>query len=351
MTAAASNDYDGVEDLGPDALLALVREVDRAERVAARDKLRLAYQWCVLHPATADTGTAWWGHPRLPGDLPGDLDTDESLGGQGTPQVAAFTPEPFAAALGVSTHTAMALLADALDLVHRLPRIWARVQDLSVPAWKARKVATATNNLTKEAAAHVDRELAAVLHTAGVTRIERAVAQAIATLHPEEHAHREETGKETWDVQLVHPRPGEFAGTSELFARGDTLDLTKLYDLLCATAADLAAAGDTDPLGARKAKALGIIADQQGLLPLAQEGVLRPSRNPSTAKTRLYLHLDLADLDDSTNVGRVERLGPATMAKIATGSPTPTPPSNPCSAWTATTPWTPTTHPPGCATS
>ena len=210
----------------------------------------------------------------------------------------------------------MALLADALDLVHRLPSTWARVQDLSVPAWKAQRVARSTHGLAQAAAAHVDREIAPVLHSAGVARIERAVAQAIATVHPEEHAHREETGKETWDVQLLHPRPEEFAGTSELFARGDTLDLTKFYDLLCATAADLAAAGDTDPLGARKAKALGIIADQQGLLPLVEEGVLRPSRNPSTAKTRLYLHLDLADLDDPTRVGRVERLGPATTQKI-----------------------------------
>jgi len=324
MTAAASNEYDGVEDLGPDALLAELTANDRVRREADLRQLQLAYQWCVLHPATEDTGTAWWGHPRLPGDL----DTDESLGGEGTPKVAAFTPEPFAAALGVSTQTGMALLADALDLVHRLPRIWGRVQDLSVPAWKAQRVARSTHGLAREAAAHVDREIAPVLHTAGVARIERAVAHAIATVHPEEHAHREETGKETWDVQLLHPRPGEFAGTSELFARGDTLDLTKLFDLLCATAADLAAAGDPDPLGARKAKALGIIADHQPSLDLhrfvgtspgfetAAERLPQPAGSTTTTKTRLYFHLDLADLDDPTRVGRVERLGPATMAKI-----------------------------------
>ena len=85
-----------VDDLGPDALLTALREVDLVEREAARDKLVIAYQWCILHPATTDTGVAQWGDPHLPGAL----EADESLGGEGTPAVAAFTPEPFAAALG-----------------------------------------------------------------------------------------------------------------------------------------------------------------------------------------------------------------------------------------------------------
>ena len=275
-----------------------MRDNERVRRQGDLDQLRLAYQWCVVHPATQDTGVAWWGHPRLPGDL----EADESLGGEGTPQVAAFTPEPFAAAVGVSTHTGMALLADALDVVHRLPRIWARVQDLTVPAWKARKVARETHSLAKEAAAHVDRELVDILHTAGQARIARAVAQAVAATQPVEHARRE-SAHDCWDVALVHPRPEEFAGTSDLYVRGDTLELTRIYDLLTRTAADLATSGDTDPLGARRAKALGLLVDHQATLP--------------ATRTHLYLHLDLADLDSTTEaVGRVERLGPATARKI-----------------------------------
>jgi hypothetical protein len=53
------------------------------------------------------------------------------VGGEGTSLVAAFTPEPFAAALGVATLTGLQLLADALDLQHRLPRIWAAVEALT----------------------------------------------------------------------------------------------------------------------------------------------------------------------------------------------------------------------------
>ena len=47
--------------------------------------------------------------------------------------VAAFAPEPFGLALGVPTDTAMTLLADALDLVHRLPHTWRRAPDPGRP--------------------------------------------------------------------------------------------------------------------------------------------------------------------------------------------------------------------------
>ncbi len=43
----------------------------------------------------------------------------------------------------------------------------------------------------------------------------------------------------------------------------------------------------------------------------------RQSPGATPAKTRLYLHIDATDLDpDSVNIGTVEKLGPATTAKI-----------------------------------
>ncbi len=131
--------------------------------------------------------------------------------------------------------------------------------------------------------------------------MDRLVADAIARFDPEEHARREDKGKASWDVELVHPGPTEFTGTSELHARGDTLDLTKFYDLVCDTAHQLRALGDPDELGARKAKALGVLADLacgQAALDLA---ALVPTRR--AGKVRLYLHVDADDLDP-TDGGR-----------------------------------------------
>ena len=194
-----------VDELDEDWLLVLLADKETAAREAERGKLRLAGQWCALHPATADTGVATWSDTGLPGMR----DHDESLGGEGTPLVAAFTPEPFAAALGVSTMTGMQLLADALDLQHRHPRIWARVEALEVAPWKARKVAQATHGLSKATAAYVDAELADRLDSCGAVLIERVVAQAIARFHPELLRQREKRGKDGWDVRLRHPGAGD----------------------------------------------------------------------------------------------------------------------------------------------
>ena len=168
-----------VEDLDADWLLALVEESEVQSRTAERRKLRYAYQWCVLNPALEAGDAATWG------DLGGrERDCDVRIGGDGTPDVAAFAAEPFAAALGISTRAGMVLLADAVDLVHRLPRAQALVESLKVAPWRARKLAQATRGLSKEAAAYVDRELAPVLDSCGPTRIDRVVEEAQASSTP-----------------------------------------------------------------------------------------------------------------------------------------------------------------------
>ena len=54
-----------------DALLDLLEQRKMGARAEERGKLRLAAQWGVVNPATADTGTATWAGASL---LGGDLD-------------------------------------------------------------------------------------------------------------------------------------------------------------------------------------------------------------------------------------------------------------------------------------
>ena len=77
-----------VEDLDPAGVLDLFADAERRDRVVQLEKLRLAYEWCVQHPATSETGTATWGDAGLPGLA----DCDASLGGDGTPAVARSWP-------------------------------------------------------------------------------------------------------------------------------------------------------------------------------------------------------------------------------------------------------------------
>ena len=256
MTEAA-HDESGLDDLDPSALLDALADADRKVREGERDKLRIAHQWAVIHPATEDTGVATWGGDILL--LPALL-TDESLGGEGCPKVAAYAPEPLAITLGVAPTTAMQLIADALDLRHRLPETWALVESLAVPAWKARRVAQLTHTLSQEAAAWVDETIAPRLTRCGARLLDTVVAEAIARYDPDRHAEREARArKQTWDVTLHTPTASEYAATSELHITGDTLLLTDLYQHLCPDAAAAGKAGDDSPLGVRKVQALATL--------------------------------------------------------------------------------------------
>lgn len=321
-----------VEDLDAATLLAHAAEAEHQLRVAERRRLRLVAQWCVLHPATEDTGVAAWG-----GAMIADLGAGESVGGEGTPALAAFAAEPLAAALGVSPAAALGLCADVLDLRHRLPHLWHQVETLAVPAWKARRVAEMTRALSLEAARWMDDRLASSAGRWGWRRLEEMLAHAVATFHPDRVEAHHRRGRHGWDVQLRHEADLDtgLVGTSHLTATGDTLDLSRFHELVCDVAAQLGALGDPDPLGARKAKALGVIAGQQATLDLNASEVApqthaaagpRPAR---ATRTHLYLHLSLAELAllapgaacsgseaRATGVGWVERLGPVSLAQV-----------------------------------
>ena len=337
-TAAAAVDtvaamVNAADGLTASEVLELAMAADLAERVAGRAKLEAAAQWAALHPATPASGEATWGDAALPGAA----DCEETLGGPGTPGLAQFSPEPFAAALGVSTHAGMRLLADAVDLVHRLPGVWACVRALRIPSWQGRRAAELTRHLSLEAVGYVDRNLTERIckgQAHGSVTLAKLVAQAVAAYQPDLVRDREAEQKADWDVALRHGHPvpgtpGDWAATSTLTAYGDSLDLTAFYRLVCGQAARLGRLGDTDPLGARKVKAIGLLAGlQPGISdpasPLEEAAMPPPSGTGAGARTVLHLHVSLADLvtsvggqaPEAVRCGWVERLGPATVDRI-----------------------------------
>jgi hypothetical protein len=287
-------------------VLDAIAEADRDERDAAARKLALAYEWAVLHPAGEDVATH--AGPAL-----GVLFASESLGGEGTPLVAAFAPETLAVRLRITPSAAASLIGDALDLVHRLPLLWRKVQALEVPAWQARRVAAQTRALPATAAWWVDDQLARRTdHACGPVVVDRLVAQATAVADPETQQDREEKAQAAWDVTLSHPDPTLFAGTSRLEVTGDSLVLAELTDLVNEIAHQLWLDGDTSPLGVRKVKALRLVVR-------AAKGSGEAS---ASEKVRIYVHVDAEDLeprpesDEVFAVARVERLGAATLARL-----------------------------------
>ncbi|MCK9825062.1 DUF222 domain-containing protein, partial [Nocardioides cavernae] len=163
------------DDLSATALLALARDRRATENRAAADLLDVAARWADLHPPESI-------HHAATFTVPG-CEHEEPIAGEGAPLVAEFCIAELGAVLGMSTTSAKKLIGHALELRHRLPRLWAQVQSGVVPAWRARTVAEATIHtvptLTVEAAAHVDAQVAAVAGRIGAAQLDRLVAETV----------------------------------------------------------------------------------------------------------------------------------------------------------------------------
>ena len=290
-----------VGDLDDAGVLALVADTERRDRAVQLDKLRLAYAWCVRHPATSDTGTATWGDAGLPGLS----DCDASLGGDGSPGVAPFVAEELGAALGVPTQAAMGLMADALDLRHRLPRLWALVEAGAVAPWKTRRVAADTRSLPFEAVRWVDEQVAARVDGFGLPTIERLVALAAARFAPEEQAAREERRGSGCHVTLTHPRPGAFAGTHT--SRPPGTRRTSSASTPWSARRRSIWAGSGTPTTTRPARPRPSGSSRRGRPPSTSPARRRPRSPREPVQTNLYVHVSLADI--ATHLGGDPRSG------------------------------------------
>jgi Domain of unknown function (DUF222) len=307
-----------LEDL--DATEVLARALDRRHVAdcAEAELLALAALWADLH-AVLD------GEPdgfRVPG-----MQRLVPLAGKGAPQVAEFAPAELAAALGMSTFGGQGLVGDALELRHRLPRLWARVQAGTLQAWRARQVADRTKILSLEAAGFVDAQVAPFAHKIGLGQVLRLVEAAVIRFDPHLAAAR---AKAAADGRRVFVSDQMTNGTRSIRIETDALDATAFDDTLNRIADALSQLGDQDRKDVRRAKAVGVVADPQGALDLLSD---EPDDTGETAaagsahsrirrrsagqlRVILYVHLYEAALAGTPGVGRVEGLGPVTTDQI-----------------------------------
>jgi len=272
--------------ISPDSVLATAR----AERAAAdRAEARLlvaAAEWADLHPPESihDAATFW---------VRG-CEAEEQIAGEGCPLVAEFCAAELGAALGTSTTAAKRLMGHALELRHRLPRLWRRVHAGDLPAWRARRVAEATIHagLTPEAAAFVDRMVAPFAHRTGVAAVDRLVAEAIARTaptvtaeHPDDPAPVVPDGRHV----TVHDQDVAYAGTVRVEAELDLADALDLDHAVRLGAESLRSLGSGAPLDARRAEALGDLVRRQLALDLGSS-----APDASLAARRLDLHVHLS---------------------------------------------------------
>lgn len=231
----ATSVADATDELSALEVLALARSQQRAEDAAAARKLEAAARWADLHPPESIHGAASY---TLAG-----IEHEEAIAGPGCPAVAEFCIAELGTVLGISTTAAKRLIGHALELRHRLPRLWAAVHAGRVPAWRARLVAEATIHatpaLTPASVAWIDAQITPYAAKVGPAQLDRLLTEAIARQHPTEPVDPDDPHPECPDTRHVTIDAGHdgygghggqvgYAGTTQVTAE---LDLADALDL------------------------------------------------------------------------------------------------------------------------
>ncbi|MBS2938632.1 DUF222 domain-containing protein [Nocardioides sp. J2M5] len=282
--------HDDLADLDASTLLVSIRDSRRHEHAEAARQLALAARWADLHPPESIHHAATF-TSRGAG-----TEQSEPIAGDGCPLVAEFCIPELGAVLGISSTAAKRLIGQALELRHRLPRLWALVHAGHVPAWRARMVAETTIHtvptLTREAAGWVDTQIAAVAGKLGTAQLDRLVAEAIkrhdldAASRPDT-AHGEDDADFAADRHLstdarhatIDSRHIHYDGLMRMEAMLDLADALDLDQALAHRAEVFKALGSTAPLDARRAAALGDLARTQTALDLHHQATSRPPQH------------------------------------------------------------------------
>ena len=274
-----------LDELTEAELLDHAEAVSRMQRECEAQVLRIAMQQAVLsNPEALDPEIS-----KLPG-----RERAKRFGGVGTPDVAEFAAAALGARLSISSGSAHSLMADALDLMIRLPQLWRRVEALEVKTSYARFVARRTRDLSLEQASYVDERVAESADgRIPWSRFEDLVTGLIVASDPEGTAKREKANAER---QVANPTRSTEDGMRGFFIRGPFPIVTMLDARVQWIADILASLGDTDDNDARRVKAIAVLANPHIAVALIESFVQWRDRPEDPA-------------DDTTDVTQEERSG------------------------------------------
>ncbi len=297
---------------------ALLSDVASARAVSEQAEVRIlvdAAHWADLHTVVDETEVSLPGTERL-----------VSLGGAGTPEVAEFAPAELGAVLALSPYAASQLVADALDLRHRLPRLWARIIAGEVKPWIGRKTAEATRTLSAETAAMVDRRVTPWASSLPWGRLEAIISAVIIEADPQAAAEAVEAAQTSLRVWMGQSNDH---GIKSIHIKAEAPDAIFFDASIDRVADGLGTLGDQRSKDARRAAAVGVLARPQQALnlfeqtaiaaggePTAEQAPQAPRRVDSRPPVTLYVHLSQEALKSGHGVARVEGLGPNTIEQV-----------------------------------
>jgi len=207
-----------------------------------------------------------------------DPDADEPIdprderfrhGPDGTPEVSEFAACELGPVFGCSAASADGQLRKALTLRHRHPRLWQGVMTGQIRAWQANEILTVPgmSELTMTQASWLDAELAAKMSRLPFTRARR-IAESLVIQADAEAAERRRIEK--LRRQYVRLSRESTDGLTYLEVHGSSGDLITFRAMVVKVAEILAENGDSDTVGARQVKAIGILGNPARALLLLQ---------------------------------------------------------------------------------
>lgn len=322
--------FETIDELDAQQVLLATQSMTERRRALEVEDLQLIAHWADLHGADPRRGPG--GRRRW--DDGGDQLVQ--VGGEGTPLVQELSLCELAVARQVHLLRLRSMLADVLDLRHRLPLTWQVTEDLGCEVWVARKVASMSRSLGADAVRVVDLAVADAIGTESPGRVIALTEAKVIEADRAAHAAKVEAERRRRFVSLS--RTDEH-GLRHVIARVEAGEavwvdamLERVADILAARPdlrADLPEEVSRDEL---RAEAFGWLARPEDLLdllrhPEAPEGPEAPAAaevpadRPRPAHRRqavVYVHLHQAALDGSVaGVARVEDLGPLLHEQVA----------------------------------
>ncbi|MCX6396197.1 MAG: HNH endonuclease, partial [Propionibacteriales bacterium] len=254
------------------AVLAGARAAQVDAHAAEARKLAAAVEWAALHAVEDEDLAETWG------------DTPITLTGEGAPLIGRGCVAEFAAVIGTTTNGGRAYLADAVELAHRLPAVYARIQAGTLPTFKGRRIARETTILPEDAVLDLDTRIAPLAGKLSAAATQKMIDETIAAVMPD---YVQDLADNVSRPQVVvDHRQVSFQGTSSVYGALDLADALDLDARLDQEAQVLKDQGCEASLDARRAMALGRLARGE------------TSSAPGTGRAvTLYVHLPA----DTTN--------------------------------------------------
>ena len=296
-------------------LLSCAEDNLRVVRQAEFERLSLARDWALEHVVT---------DPDL---LRDPRRRPTPLGAVGL-MVDEYAAAEFAAALELHPLAGRRWMADAVDLHDRLPDLWQSTRSGRVEVWVARKIATATHDLSDEQARWVDSVISDVVGTLPPGRLLAVVAARVVQA---DQALADRKAEQAAAARAVWMSRRDDHGTRALMVRGTSAGVQRLYAtidhiarLLCEHGSPEQRSQSGDQL---RADAAELLANPLAVLKLmvgVQESacpdqVAEAIREAGPAKLRpkaiVYLHLTPGSLF-GRGVARAEELGALTRQQL-----------------------------------